>query len=610
LVDNLKLHSVDDLVHTKRHFGDQFHLVTGKGIFPYEYMTDLCKLDDNRLPPIEAFYSSLTKSGVTEAEYTHAQRVWTAFNMTSMRDYQNVYVTSDVLLLADVFEAFRRMSLKEYKLDPAHFYTTPGLSFQACLKMTGVHLELLTDHNMLLMVENGIRGGTSMISCRESTANNKYVPETFDSARDSTYIAYLDANNLYGYAMSCPLPVGEYTWLSRDQIAQLDIMGVAEDADYGYILEVDLDYPARLHDSHNCYPLAVERVKLTRDMLSPTAVSLNEQLGRKYTSSEKLVPNLNDKTKYVVHYRNLQLYLHHGMVLCKIHQVIKFRQTPWLEPYISKNTDLRKMAKSTFEKDFFKLLNNSMYGKTMENLRNRIDVKIVSTTQSAEKQVAKVNCRAWNEINDHFAMVNLHKLVIHWDKPTIVGCTVLELSKLHMYNFHYNIMKPRYGDRLKLLFTDTDSFCYQIKTADFYGDMKDMSQHFDTSDYLPEHPLHSKANAKVIGKFKDECNGVPAVHFVGLRAKMYSLLQHNRKEKATAKGVGAVAQRNIHHADYVRCLRESMLTHATFDVIRSRNHALATETVTKVALSPFDDKRYLLPNSPDTLAYGHYKICQ
>jgi hypothetical protein len=512
------------------------------------------------------------------------------------------------LLLADVFEEFRLTSLTRYGLDPAHFYTTPGLSFQACLKMTGVKLELLTDHDMLLMVENGIRGGTSTITCRESLADNKYVSGIGASEEASKYIMYLDANNLYGWAMSQPLPVGEFRWLSRQEINALRIRDIADEDETGYILEVDLGYPDHLHDLHNCYPLAVEKMVITEDLLSPTSKKLLE--GRRFVKSEKLVPNLSPKVKYVVHYRNLKFYMEHGLILERIHRVIGFKQAPWLKPYIEANTLLRQQSKSKFEKDFFKLLNNSMYGKTMENLRRRTNVAIVSNVIAAERQVSKLGCQLWTQINERYTIVQSAVQKIFWNKPTTVGCAVLDLSKLLMYQFHYDVMQQRYGDKLKLLFTDTDSLCYEIETADVYADMMEMrDEYLDTSEYPPDHFLFSPKNAKVIGKFKDECGGKAPLHFVGLRPKMYSLLHVDDQEKLTAKGVKtSYVKTHMKHAHYAQCVNGGTSTSATYQVLRSRSHVIRTETITKRALSAYDDKRFLLPQTPDTLAYGHFRI--
>ena len=212
---------------------------------------------------------------------------------------------TDVILLADVFENFRDLCIQCYKLDPAHYYTAPGLAWEAMLRMTGVKLELLTDINMYLMIEQGIRGGTSMISNRYAAANNKYM-DGYDSSKPSKYITYLDANNLYGWAMSQPLPYGEFHWLTDEQISQFCVNDISDDSEIGYILDVDLEYPTELHDSHSDYPLAPESMTVENEMLSPFSKELKEKLQIKGQPASKLIPNLYDKTNYITHYTNLK----------------------------------------------------------------------------------------------------------------------------------------------------------------------------------------------------------------------------------------------------------------------------------------------------------------
>jgi hypothetical protein len=530
-----------------------------------------------------------------------------------MQQYHDLYLKTDTLLLADVFENFRKVAMQNYELDPCHYYTSPGLSLSACLKYTEVELELFTNIDQLLFIESGIRGGISTICNRYSQANNKYLKDIgmFDKSKPSTYIMYLDANNLYGYAMSEPLPVGGFKFLTSDEIHKLDILSIGEDDETGYIFEVDLWYPDELHDLHNDYPLAPESFEVSAEILSPYATELLGKLGRKPCRATKLVPNLCMKRKYVVHYRNLQFYVKKGLVITAIYRVLKFTQKRWLAPYIEFNTQKRKAATSTFEKDFYKLLNNSMYGKTMESLRKRIDVKLVSDQIQAERCVANPAFQSFSIINKDITMVKTRMTKIRWMKPTYIGFCVLELSKLLMYSFHYDYIKPTYGDRAKLLFTDTDSLCYELRTADAYADMRRASHRFDTSDYPTSHPNYSAVNCKVIGKFKDECNGDPVLEFVGLRSKMYSLLTKGGKEKSTAKGIKSSFQKKyIKHQLYKQCLFDTTTTSATYHQIGSSNHNISTNKIVKAALSPFDDKRYLLADSTDTLSYGHYRIAE
>ena len=200
-----------DFKHLGKYFrGERLDLLVRKGVFPPDYFNDLSVLDETRLPPKEVFYSTLTGAGISDEDYHHAQTVWKTFGMSSMRDYHDLYMKADVLQLADVFERFRDVCCKEYDLDPAWYYTAPGLTRDAMLKTTELVLDPITDIDMLLMFEKGIRGAVSMISTRHAEANNKYMSQ-YDPQKASSYITYLDANNLYGWAMSQPLPVSDFS---------------------------------------------------------------------------------------------------------------------------------------------------------------------------------------------------------------------------------------------------------------------------------------------------------------------------------------------------------------------------------------------------------------
>ena len=273
LVDNL-----DEFQELQKFFHQdhQLELLMRKGVYPYDHVNSLEKLQETSLPPKEAFYSKLNDEHISEEDYQHAQKVWDTFNIKTMREYHNLYLKSDALLVADVFESFRKTCQKNYELDPAWYYTAPGLSYDAMLKTTKVNLDLLTDIDMAMMIEKGIRGGVSMITTRHSKANNKYMGN-YDPKKPSKYIQYLDANNLYGWAMSQPLPTGDFKWMTSKQLESW--------IDHSCILEVDLDYPQELHDLHDDYPLAPKRVQVDK--------------------VEKLTPNLCNKENYVIHHQAL-----------------------------------------------------------------------------------------------------------------------------------------------------------------------------------------------------------------------------------------------------------------------------------------------------------------
>src|SRR5215469_11550703 len=575
------------------------------------YMDNAERFLKSELPDIEKFHSTLTDEGISQDDYDHAKNVWRTYDLKSLREYHDLYLKSDVTLLCDVFETFREMSLETYKLDPVHFYTAPGLSWEACLKCTGVHLELLANSDQLLFFEKGIRGGVSTISHRSATANNRYLPDTYDPDKAESYIMYLDANNLYGWAMSEPLPTGNFQFVKASELTNFyDIGGIDCAGETGYILEVDLDYPDHRHDDHNDYPLAPEQLIVTEDMLSSRARQLRESLCKGGMGhARKLTPNLQSKRNYVTYGRNLQMYVKLGLRIAKVHRVMSFTQSPWLAKYIDLNTRLRKVAKNAFEKDFFKLMNNSVFGKTIEQLRKRMDVRVTTRVISAERLIAKPNFETFVQVNEDVAVVKLRKLDLLWNKPTYVGFCVLEISKLLMYDFHYGTIRETYGSRARLLFTDTDSLCYHIETPDVYDDMLKSADLYDTSDYPTEHRLYSSQNAKTIGKFKDECAGKPPIAFVGLCSKMYSILTSPEEHKFAAKGVKASYAKKVYrHQRFVDCLKTDTVVPATFKKIGSAAHCLRTEEVSKVGLSPYDDKRYLLDDKYSTLAYGHCRI--
>ena len=398
LVNNLPEDGFTNL--EKYYTGDKLDLVKRKGIYPYEYMNLLERFKETKLPPKEAFYSNLENEGyISDEDYAHAKKVWDVFDMEYLQDYHNLYNETDVLLLADVFENFRNHCLKVYELDPAHYYTAPGLAWDAALKKTEVELELLTDIDMLLMVEKGIRGGVSMISTRYSKANNKYMGDKFNPSEPSKYIQYLDANNLYRVAMSMKLPTNGFKWMSSKELAVWE--------KHPCILEVDLEYSERLHDLHSDYPLAAERIMCDHNV-------------------KKLIPNLRNKKKYVIHYENLKQYLNLGLKLTYIHRGIKFEERNWLEPYISLNTKLSATSKTAFEKENYKLMNNSVFGKTMEDIRNRVDIKLVNDRRKAKKLTAKPNFKNLNIFSEDLVVIHMKKTSLTMNKPIYLGMCILD----------------------------------------------------------------------------------------------------------------------------------------------------------------------------------------
>ena len=526
LVSNLKQSGIENFKHTKKEFKHNFEWMTRKGVYPYSYLTSFKNFnDDPKSLKLKHFKNDLTGQDIKLEDYNFFLETCDKFNIKTLGEYQNLYLKSDVTLLADVFENFRNVCLNYYDLDPCHYVSSPGLSWDACLKMTNIKLELFTDVDMYQFCEKSLRGGVSIVTHRKS------------KSADNQHIIYLDANNLYGYALSSALPYKNFKWIDPQTFKLQDYKTLCSNTTKkGHILEVDLVYPVELHDSHNEYPYCPEQMIVTDKMLSKYSKDIANKYKMKNSKVHKLIPNLKDKKNYVIHERNLRQAVDAGLVITKIHRVLQFRQKPWLKKYIDFNTSKRKEAKNEFEKDFFKLMNNSVFGKTMENLRKRQNIKLVTDFNKFKKETSKptfIHGKIFNE-----KLVALHNIQeqLCLNKPVYVGFSVLEISKTLMYNFHYGFIKNNYNENAKLLYTDTDSLLYEVKTENIMKDLYNNKNLFDLSD-VNDKRYCDDSNKKVIGKFKPEYPNEKIYSFIGLRSKMYSILCESGMESSRAKGI-------------------------------------------------------------------------
>ena len=606
LVIDLKQSGLDKFRNVSREFGSDrevTELLTRKGVYPYSFMDGYNKFDIDPFTLTKSdFRNDLTDEDISDCDYEFYKEICRKFDIKTLGEYHDLYLKSDVLLLSDVFENFRETCYQYYKLDPAHYYSAPGLSWNACLKMTGIELELISDVDMYLMIEKGLRGGMSVISHRKAEANNRYM-SSYDPEKPSNFITYLDANSLYSWSMIQYLPYGGFKWIDPQGF---NLSDVRSDSEVGHILEVDLSYPKELHDAHNEYPYCCEHETLRDDLLSPYAKHIAEKHELTIGKSSKLISSLTDKTRYVIHEMNLKQAVDAGLKLTKIHRVVEFNQKPWMKNFIDFNINKRKESKNEFEKGFFKIMCNATYGRTLMNLRKRQNISLINDATKLNDLVKKPNFISSKIFNENLVAVHNIKQKLCLNQPIYVGFSILDLSKYHMNNFHYGFIKNKYGTDAKLLFTDTDSLCYDITTEDFYQDMFDNKDQFDLSDMKLEQ-FKDLENKKVVGKFKDETQGVPICEFIGLRSKMYSIKLDDDSEKKTAKGiVRNVIKNHLKHENYKQILETGERMNSSMKMIRSFDHDVYTVNVTKISLSAYDDKRFIKDDGISSYAYGHY----
>lgn len=675
-----------------------------KGIYPYEYMTSWDKLEETQLPSREHFSSRLNGGKRIKRKDLHrAAKMWASWKCKTLKDYTAYYCVLDVLLLQSVFDKFRDtcMHHENYGLDPSHYISAPSLSWNAMLmrnacKAEPIVIENITDQNMLMMVEKGIRGGLCQVMIPYSRANFQGMKSPleidqaeekleYDPTKKPSIIMAFDANNLYGWAMKQYLPIGDYIWvydadwedvgkdvdekeygLFADEMStEIYLNDLVENGwdlanEVGYILEVDLEYPKELHNLHMDYPMAAEN-KVCDEVSEFTKNSAFELGGKQLLDSicdpkqKKLVVDFTPKKNYVVHYKLLQFYLKHGMKLAKVWKVMRFKQQPWLKKYVKYNSKKRKEAKKKGDKiatEFFKLMVNAIYGKTLERVRQRKAVSL-ATSEDDPRFLKKVNHPQLKHfsiiLDDELMVMEFARQKVVLNKPTIVGMCILELSKLNMYRFHYDVMLKNFppqfpGEcpRARMIYTDTDSLIYQI-TAPYGGneshiwDKLHYIQHeekcFDLSENLaPDSPwIHARPgttdldvnmNAKKVGLMKCDMP-FNIIEVVCLRSKMYSILQDTtglapkyvekmQKEDigkpCKTKKKGILSSIEISHQDYRKALNGEKLPAVEFHTFtHDKKMKIYTTFQKKAGPVGCDNKNYCISNTLTT-RYGHWEI--
>ena len=398
-----------------------------------------------------------------------------------------LYLKNDVLLLTDIFQNYIDTCKKAYGINPLYSYSTPSFTWKAGLKMTGVKLDYITDDKLRLLLENNMRGGPS------SCMGNRYVK------RGDRKIVYEDMNNLYGWSMSQYLPTGDFRGIKVTRSSLKTILRTPDNDEHGFSIECDLENPSSIHEKTKYFPFLPDKKTIEVDDFSTYMINKPE----KYKPTEKLIMDQTNKQRYFLHYRDLKFYQRHGIRIVKVHTVYKFKQSPWLAKYIKYNTEQRSKAKTEFEKHFYKLMNNSFYGKTIENIRKRLNLDLIDRSDT-HRILNRQSKLSFDDKIAEYEKISLYSInkESKFTKPNYVGFSVLELSKLLMYEWYSDKRQPYFGeDNLELQYLDTGSFIFSFKPIkSLIEDLKYFREDFDFSDLDPSHELYSTDNKKIFTK--------------------------------------------------------------------------------------------------------------
>jgi len=638
----------------KEVFPNDVETLCKKGIYDYEYVDSVEKFKMG-LPQKEEFLNR-HMSKHNEEDYETMKKVYEKFGCKNYGEYHDIYLWTDTLMLCDVFQNYSEIAYRIYGLDPSWFISSPALSWHSMLKTMDDEfkkgnietdkIELVTDYEVYKMFQKQKKGGFSFIGKRLEEANNEYMLGYYDETKEKRYIVYLDANNLYSCGMVKKLPYGNFRFV---EMCHEEIMKLNDESKEGCVIECDIEFPDEIHDKLKQFVPAPEIMKVNSEWLRP----YQKEVGVGKIHSEKLIAHLYKHENYVLNYRNYQILFNLGCVLT-IKKVLKFSQCEFMKAYVDINTRMRSLAKSEFEKTFYKLMNNSVYGKTMQSNLLKKDIRLTDDENTLLKWRSFGTLKyVWHD-DTYFNgvhIVEMQKKEHIINSPEYIGFQVMDISKCVMYDFHYNVMQ-KFDPDIEVCMSDTDSLVYSSK-KDLYKFMDENRQHFDLSDSKFVFPdgreLNDKTNEKVIGKFKAEFKNRVIMSHCGNVAKSYSMNYlktkkeiekeeeerkkeekkieeekneekklkmknklkplKNKVNEKKLKGAPKVNVKNdITHEDYVDCVNEGKIK--SLDncfSIRSIHHQLYLVKSKKVVLHPYYDKMYL-KDKINCVPYGHYSI--
>jgi hypothetical protein len=434
--------------------------------------------------------------------------------------------------------------------------------------------------------------------------------ELYDPSKPSSYIWYVDANSLYATCMTKHLPYRNFRWLKDEEVPKIteeDVRRWKETDDEGYFLMVDIEVPHHLFDYFQQLPPAPEKEEVKEEWLSDYSRNLIEDLEIKRPKAKKLLTTFFPKQRYVLHFLTLQFYLELGVRLLRIRRVMRFDQKPIFAKYIRHNLEKRNEATSEFGKTIMKLNNNSIFGKCCQSARKQRDIELINDNERAKKMLSDHRVTNFTRYDDNLVTVERKKTCVTLDRPVYLAAAILELSKLVIFKFFYQVLLPKFGSKITILYSDTDSFILEVCTDDLYADLEDVKEYLDTSNYPKDHPLFDKTKKGQFGLFKDESPPPNIIaEFCGLKPKSYAYSTVTDKEAIRSKGVPKSVIKHMLCLDRFKNALEGNIHKVTYKKIEPKQFKVFIAEKEKIALSPFDDKRYWI-DATTSVPFGYFK---
>ena len=612
LVDNLnteKNHSFKILDQSEIYSienSDTKKLLLRKGVYPYDYYYSLSQMkNDTKFPPHKEFFSRLANTNISNDEYERGVEIFKRLQCANMAQFGAYYCLTDTILLLEVLCYFANIFHKYFGLYVYHCISLPQFSYVCFLKFAKIELDRHSNVEEFEMIERGIRGGHTLISQRLSKSGYNYHTKKY------TKLNYIDCNGLYSFVMQkFKLPWRNFKMLSREEIQNFNIK-MDPYGNYGFILDVDLYYPPIFSQSD--FPLVPDKKIVAECDISEYSKETFEVL-YKATGLMRSIPKIERmhatfglKKNYVVTLALLQFYIKKGVILKKINRVLSFEQKAFMSDYVNFCTNQRKLAKNEFEKTMWKLQINSLFGKTIEKIRDRTRCYVANTVEKAKKYIGAPNYKSHMILNKDCVLIFLHHERVELKTNISIGMSILDFSKLVMYTFYYDKIRPKFPSA-RLCLSDTDSLFFE--TSHNYenakGVLEILKENFDYSNYPSNHPLFDNTKQNIPGYFKDEAMSKKITEMVGLRTKTYSYQTFGCSEESIrkCKGVNYKFQNQLKHKHYLKCLLQPKVFDAKVYGFISKNHNIELREIRKRGLTSFDLNRFIFPCGIHTSPYG------